>query len=288
MTHLQQLERELGNHYSRTYKANVKGQCRRFIAVVGEKPTYSRADITGYVDRLIKNGQNNASIRMALSCIKVLCRAIDCPYPVTGAVHLPRVAYDPQQPTLEPLEVRRLIAGAKREDQVTRAIVALATLYGFRAIELTGVINRGCDGTTVALITAKTATERAHHAPTGVESWLTCPPTPMSQDLVHDCFQRLMKRYVRKLRPREGWHAVRRALATGLFLALPHDEPAVLEFMGWQVPGSPRRRNYYKPSESQKQAVWREIDRKVYQVHPFIRYWLQPADEPLPGFEVNP
>ncbi len=254
----------LGSRYSQDTIRNTSLQARNFVAFVGEKAQYSQPEVLKYIDSLIDQGYRAGSIRTIVTALKTFFRCINCPWPFTAReLHLGITQDDYSGPVCSPDDVAKLIAGAQRERGISLQTVALATTYGLRANEIARVISAGLDGQILDIQTAKGGRRRHHSIPPILASALTFSPYKISREGIHKVFERVMLRNVRDLLPGEGWHAIRRALVTGLLDAgvEPHE---VERFMGWRVARTIFR--YYRPDTDQ-------LDDLIYQSHPFLPYW---------------
>lgn len=261
---LDRLRKDLGERYSPETVQHVVGQARLFLKRVGEKEQYTRVDIQGYADYLLAAGRKPSSVRTILSAVRSLFKAMEQPWPFsdTRELHLPP-AGDEGGPVLHREEVAELIAAVKGEYSLGRRVVALVSLYGLRSTEISRVLSKGCDGKTLRIPTAKGGRLRFHHIPPTVAYALEFPPYERSYDILHATFNRLMREHVRDPLPGEGWHAVRRALVTGLLDAgVPMH--TVQRFMGWRSRETVI--TYYRPAAD-------EVEAMVYEKHPFLKLW---------------
>ena len=260
---LDHLRAHLGSRYSPDTVYHTMGQARLFLEHVGEKPRYTRDDITGYVDHLLDQGHKSTSVKTILASVHRLLDANKHPWPLEGNhLHLPHHETE-GGPVLAPDEVGRLISGARTEGFPTMQIVALSTVYGLRSTEISRVLASGCDGKALSVQTAKAGQRRVHYIPPEVSASFQFSPIDVGRSGLHNVFDRLMKRYVREPRPGEGWHAVRRSVVTGLLDAgVPMQ--VVERFMGWRTREIVLR--YYRPGRG-------AVDAEVYSKHPFLPMW---------------
>ena len=268
MTHLETLDRHLGARYSPHTRRSFLGFAKRFVDTCGDKPSYSRDEVLGYVDSLIHAKYKAGTINVHLSAIRAMFDACSLTWPLTKRdtrLGLPQV--DPEAPTLSPDEVSALIRGARSYPRTTLPIVtALATVWGLRGDEIVRTLARGCDGHTLEIQTAKGGRVRKHAIPRVLGPVLAFSPIDTSTRSLHDVFDRLMRTHVRPPRPREGWHSARRAVVTGLFEA-GIEQHKVHTWLGWKMKEDISLR-YYHPDPI-------KLDLEIYVRHPFLRVWLQ-------------
>lgn len=273
MTHLERLGRDLGARYSTATRHAYLLHARLFMAAAGEHDSYSRDQVLSYVDRLVKAGWANNSIHSAIVGIQALCRMLGCDWPLKGQrLHLPRQSDDEGTgPVLTPDEVEALIRGVKdgSAGYNNRAVVALSTLYGFRVSEISRILAAGLHDSHIAVETSKTRRKREHEIPGVVWPLLEGAQMRVTTGTMHKIFGTLMRAYVRAPRKQEGWHAVRRALATGLAANEVQDRMMV-RFFGWARTGSAG----VLIADRYTRLTYQQVDEAVMQRHPFLRMWV--------------
>ena len=258
---LDRLSAKFGARYAPDTVRSTTLQSRRFLEVVGEKAAYTQADVLGYVDHLIRTGHSSRSIKTILAQVRFLFRANDWAWPVLD-LHLPQQD-DQGGPLLENTEVAALIAGAKSDGQPSLKVVALSTTYGFRSIELAAAMLERNSSPFIVAPTAKGGRRREHQVPPAIQSAIDCEPLQITRSGLHDIFGRLMRNHVRKPRPGEGWHSIRRSLITGL-LQNGVPEAQVERFMGWK--SRKTLMQYYRPFSE-------DLDAAIFAKHPFLKLW---------------
>ena len=266
MAYLQKLDTHLGARYSPHTRRAFLAYARQFLADVGEKPTYSREEVLGYVDELIRRHYKANTITNYLTGIRALFDVNNLTWPLNkrdARLGLPQS--DTIAPVLLPDEMHKLILGIKGEPGLPRAAAALGTVYGLRGDEIVRILAQGCDGVRLEIQTAKGGRERKHVIPRPLAPALTFAPTTVSIRYLHGVYEHLMKEHVRPPVSREGWHAVRRAVVTGLFDA-GLEQHVVHAWLGWRIKSDISLR-YYRPEPL-------ALDRAVYARHPYLRTWL--------------
>ncbi len=264
-SYLERLNIYFGARYSKDTVNNARSQASRFLTVAGVRPSYSHELLMAYVDRLIKQGYRPRSIKVIMGCIKTLLTANGIPYPLDRHdMHLGLPKGEDLAPMMPAADVAKLIIGVRRMGTPAAPAVALSTVWGLRATEIARAISSGCDGDLLVVQTLKGGEVRTHSVPPALTKVLSFPPYPYGRDAVHHLFDRLMIQCVRPSRPQEGWHAIRRAVVTGLRLNKVSKD-TVYAFMGWRRNDMTDR--YWHPDHV-------EIDEEVYPSHPFLPFWM--------------
>jgi len=260
--YLDQLRQALGARYSPDTTYHTLNQAGRFLEAIGVKEQYSAQDLLGYADRLLQDGYRSSSVATILTAVKALFRAIGHPWPLEkGKLHLP--PSEASGPVLTHQEVASLIKIAQQVGRPEVQVVALSSLWGLRAIEITRVLETGIEGPQLLIQTAKGGHRRRHLIPAGLAEILTFGPVTLSRGGLQLMFRRLMRQGVRKPLPGEGWHSLRRTLVTGL-LAAGLDSHKVETFMAWRTGRTIA--SYYRPDAGR-------LDQEVYGLHPFLELW---------------
>lgn len=261
------LDVRFGNRYSLDTIINVKSQARRFLLHVGVKEGYTRSELLGYVDHLIEMKYRPRSISVIIGEVKQLFLANNLPWPLQqGDLHLGIPRGEILSPILAPREIAKLIVGTRNLGLPDGPIVALSTIWGLRSTELTLVLNAGMNGKELVVQSAKGGEVRHHIIPAPLQQLLTFPPYRISRDAVQRLFNRLMKAHVRLRQNHEGWHAIRRAVVTGL-RRNKVDRDIIYFFMGWRQ--TDMTFVYWHPEQVE------EIDLPVYELHPFLRFYVK-------------
>lgn len=264
--YLDKLNVSLGARYSEHTRAAFVGQGRRFMQVVGVKAEYSREDVLLFVDTMVRAGYKEASIQTIVAGVRALFAANKWAWPLERRdMHLGMAQEDAGGPVMPDADVARLIRASRTVGPPEAQAIALATTYGFRAQEIAAVLTSGANGRLIVVQTAKTGRKREHSVPGILQVPLTFSPYPIGVDGVHKAFQRVMERCVRPPLKGEGWHAIRRALITGL-LDNELAEFKLHSWMGWRAPGNKISYRYFRKGG-------KELDAEVFAKHPFLPYW---------------
>jgi hypothetical protein len=275
LTYLTRLEAHLGERYSPHTRRAFLGHARRFLDFAGVQPSYGRENVLAYVDRLILEGFKEPSIRAMLTGIRVMFDVNGLTWPLERRdLRLGLPQEDPLTPTLTLKEVGLLIRGTRETPGFPRTVVALASIFGLRGDEIIRALAAGCSGEILEVQTAKGGRKRRHHIPERLRPVLTFSPSTVSARSLHNLFESLMRHFVRPPRPREGWHAVRRSVVTGLFGAGLSEE-VIHRFMGWKSAEKTIAFRYFHPDPT-------ALDLHVYRKHPYLPLWI-PSDGSLGG-----
>jgi len=176
---------------------------------------YSRQDLLTFIDAMVKAKYRVQSIHTILRSVHALCHANNLEWPLDQRDLYIGVAQDaPNTPMLTLDEITKLICGAKTARFPDMQLTILATLYGFRNRELAAIITEGLDGTIIDIQTAKMGRRRRHQIPAPLAKALAFRGKSHESNAAHKAFERIMERYVRPPKPREGWHSIRRNVVT--------------------------------------------------------------------------
>lgn len=264
--YLQTLRTYQGNRYSSSTIENTEAQAIRFLSQIGAKEEYTRDDILRFVNAMVQQGYRRRSINTILTNVRRLFHANSLKWPVDRRdLYLGQDESEPTTPVLSDDDIAKIISGAKGARFPDLQLTMLSTIYGFRNTELARIISAGCNGIALEVKTAKHGRTRNHKIHPELSKALTFKAHEMGTDAVHKAFDRIMTRYNRKPQTREGWHSVRRSLATGL-ARQGVTEYTIFWFFGWHKNSMPFV--YFHPQA-------KDIDREVYQLHPFLPLWLQ-------------
>lgn len=173
------------------------------------------------------------------------------------------------RPTMAEKDVAAMIramGGRPNEDPIKTYLV-LSTTYGLRCTELASVQEGDIDleaGTFFAR-TAKGGVQRTHLVPEEIRPHLEgARIKPVNVKVVHRAWLLVEQAAGLGHRARYGWHSVRRAVNTAL--GRSQLNPLVAKkFLRWRDTGMAERYTVLDYS----------VDREVFNVHPFIKYWRQ-------------
>ena len=257
-------------------------EAERFLSFVDGE--LDKDSVIAYLNWLADEGYANGTIvKISIPVMRKLLRENGVPWPLRPGEGPKIKEGDVYAPALDPALVERLIAIARtpRTDRLDRALLALATTYGMRRVELAGISKREIDLKSKVLLvrTAKGGRERWHTIPEEIIDvlkirWEGNSPTRVSAAYLS------LEKLAGISRMREvGWHSIRRILVRQLVEA---NLPAYMidNFLRWKRSGSDMQRVYYGSTvvgEGQTRQelgkIDRETDEKVFSVHPFLKYW---------------
>jgi len=251
--------------------------------------TNADAVLGRYLRHLEQEGLGPGTVDLHRRTIRAFYRQFGLPAPTARGWR-----YDPKdarRPALAADLVLRLITAARAGDLTGRqaCLLALATTYGMRAVELAAIRPSDVDpeGERIYIRTAKGGQPRWCWLPPQIIPWLPAVWPSASPNSVEKTFGNLWGNAVDAERPaRANWHAVRRALVRDL-VAAGVPEGAVARFLRWSGGGSrgPERMValYSSPTEQvgaegvsqvrAEDAGQREYDRDVWDHHPYLRHW---------------
>lgn len=261
---------------------NYLSYVARAERALGHGAPWSKAEIRGLLDTWKGAGSKAGVLRMAVAAMRAAHAHADAPWEFSPRELRLGTPATSGGPVLSAADVGRMIVAVRqnviaadatgRPDALRLAkTTALVTVFGLRAEEVRGLLAVQIPPTppTPALQppylevqTAKHGEVRRHTVPPEVRRYLAAAaPREVKNTAVYAQFKRALG-FVRPARDGEGWHAVRRAVVTGLLEAGLGLED-VQKWIGWKANGSMAFR-YYRPSD---------LDAKVFAVHPFLKYW---------------
>lgn len=187
---------------------------------------------------------------------------------ITFNMGAPPMADNPFQPTIRQDEMPALITAIKESgDPNERGTLALSTVYGIRRIE----IKRGTeddinfDDKTITIHTAKKGRVRTHLIPNAIFKHVAgFDFIPRSDQGYADLFWGMIKKARLEFPKGYGFHAIRRALYTGLTGKV--DFLFRHEFLRWRIRGIDIGMIYDQNGPAQ-------IDQIVFKKHPFLKAW---------------
>jgi len=175
---------------------------------------------------------------------------------------------------LSPSEIRQIIRHVKNNEKATvRLYFVLATVYGLRRIEMFRLEKVDIDlgNKKFFVFTAKGGEPREHIIPDFLLIHFRDFKKEHRRKYKHVqelnvVFDAAVDRAGIKLRPRLGWHSVRRCLVTEL-MKTAVNPMIVRHFLRWKPRSSDILMEYtlYNPEE---------VDRTIFEVHPFLKEWV--------------
>lgn len=175
-------------------------------------------------------------------------------------------------------EIEKLIQYSKKEGNPISGIFCLSTTYGMRRTEMINLKPEDIDTESQRIyikpLKTEEITERhSHFIPDQVKNILEDYKNFASEinkiknpQILNTLFDRVAHNAGITLRPRLGFHSIRRALVTEL-RALGHSKDNVELFMRWK-PMIKSMVDVYDITDKV------EVDKKIFLNHPFINMWL--------------
>lgn len=244
----------------------------------------NRETIDKYIARLKRRKYSDGSVNLIFRIIRTLFNRnkIDWPF---GRGESPQIREDRiQAPALDPDIIGEMIETVKKKGAPDeKAFLAISTTYATRRIEMVELSTQDVNITDkiIHITTAKHGRERTHMIPEEIVPYLEPYDfdNKMSESGLFNLWYRFEYLIDLNHTNQVGWHSVRRTLNTLLLDDLP--EATVMSFMRWK-----QRTSSHMPYRySAQRFVGREgmstkvvggakdVDSKVFAVHPFLRYW---------------
>ncbi len=271
--------RELVDDTIRIYSFHVK----RFMGKAGTPP-YKTQDLVNYLAALKKYKETYQSV--AKYALKTFYEYLEIPYPVTprkgkrkrtSTSKLKSVS----RPALTSEEIAQIIT-ADLHPRLT-AFVCLSTVYGYRRAELGSLTytNLHLDEGYLDMFILKSREWKRHAIAESITPRLREYgfPEQLSPSSLSRLFKQVCRRSGLGKKKGFGWHSVRRCLATELDNTRALSYRELHQFMNWKTPTSGWREGE-PPREvipgivmhyTEREAI--ELDKKVFSIHPFLRYW---------------
>lgn len=267
----------------------TKGSRKNLLSINKRFLTFAEGDMSkekvqAYIKRLETQKYAPGTVLLHFSCIRRLFKVNNIEWPF-GWGESPRIAEkDIYQPALSPkLVVRAIEAARDGALNSTEAVwLALSTVYGLRRIELQNLQPDDLDlvGQTVYIETAKQGRQRHHLLPPEIVPVLENYKFPiLSAFKASQVWYSIEKKANLPRLPDVGWHAIRRILNT---LLLDANLPAVqvMDYLRWKHSANIMPARYYSTtivgegdSTVGIEKGMRDVDLKVFEVHPFLREW---------------
>lgn len=281
---------ELLGNYSR--RLSSRGKTRKLYLHYAEDfldyagGNFDKETIDKYLVHLRKKHKySDSSINFIFRIIRTLFGRNNLEWPYRGG-EAPQIREESiQAPALAPDIIGEMIQAVKKDGEpYEKAFFALSTTYGLRRIEIMK-LSQGdvrIKDKTIYVATAKGGQDRFHMIPEEILPYLKQYnfDSKISEFKLLTLWYRIEYKIGLKHIDRVGWESVRRTLTTMLLdKRLP--EPTVRSFLRWKQRTSPYRPYPYsavkfvgREGEFLKVvAEARDVDNKVFKVHPFIKYW---------------
>jgi len=243
---------------------------RRFEACCGVKGGYGRGDVVKFLVRLRADGMSQNSINTVIQPIKLLSHIQGWkngfPKLVMARVRRSEIS----RPVFSMEEMRLLIMKAKEVCSGRElAFLAMASTYGLRREEI-GTLEI-CEGA-VKVNTVKGGEVTTHLIPDEVKEFIKDYRGCKDVRYLTRVFQKVMGKVGLEVDgKRYGWHSIRRALASELLL---RDVSLlnIVRFMRWSDDSLKSELGMLAIYAQRRQE---DIDRSIFNVHPFLTFWVE-------------
>ena len=246
-----------------------------YLDYVGTGDWKNRDVLYTYVQRLKKQGKSQSHINyITRGPIGALFRAhglkipIKLPRPRVGSAFVDfteRVSFTDE-------EVIGIIKAARAgKNKQTQAILAVATIYGPRAVEIRTMRREDIHPKkkTLVIHTVKGSFKREHVIPAEIYPLLSSYDFPnVSGDYLSNILKRAAEEAGVDTRPRKSYHAIRHGLINAMFYTSSFSLDVISKFCAWRVPGMAGQ--YVRPF-----PFLPEIDEQVFAKHPFLDLWVK-------------
>jgi len=248
------------------------------------KGDFEREKIDKYLAHLRRQKYSDGSINLMFRIVRTLFSRNDLEWPFNRG-ESPQIREDKiQAPALDPDVIGEMITKIKKEgDLDEKAFLAISTTYGTRRIEMVELSGEAISirDRTLHIVTAKHGRERTHMIPDAIVPYLETYDfgAKRSESELFNLWYRLEYRIGLDHINQVGWHSIRRTLDTLLLDQLP--EATVMSFMRWKQRTSSNMAYRYSAQRFVGRAgvstkvvgEARDVDSKVFEVHPFLEYW---------------
>ncbi len=245
---------------------------------------FDREKIDKYLVRLGRQKYADGSINLIFRIIRTLFSRNDIEWPYNRG-ESPQIREDRiQAPALDPDIIGEMIQAVKTEGEPSeKAFLAISTIYATRRVEMVGLVMDDVNirDRTIHITTAKHGRERTHMIPEEIVPYIEGYDFDVgrSESEIFTLWYSLEYRIGLDHTHRVGWHSVRRTINTLLLDNLP--EATVMSFMRWKQRTSSHMPYRYSAQRfvgrdgmsTKVVGAARDVDSKVFEVHPFLEYW---------------
>ena len=276
----EKLQLRLNRLKNASTRANKLCIINKFMSVAGEKESYDEYDAMKFFDWAEKN-YRGSSITQIYQVVKWFYRVMDFDF---GGISPCRPNFEDMDNVPLPTEqILDLISCKDSYSKILRGMVAMSTIYGMRAKEIKDIREEdiNIDDQRLFVRTAKSGrdTWRWMYIPDEILDVLEDYKgtyAPRCDGLnVYPYFHKACRiAGIKGLPRRSGWHMIRRRLIVDLTkTGLPDN--IIVRFMRWKRKDALSSILYrYRQSEPDEEMI-ESIDKKVMEVHPFLRAWGQ-------------
>ncbi len=245
---------------------------------------FDRETIDKYIVRLQRHKYSDGSVNLIFRIVRTLFGRNDLEWPY-GRGESPQIREDRiKAPALDPDIIGEQIQAVKKNGEPDeKAFLAISTTYGTRRIEMVEFTAEDVNirDRAIHISTAKHGRERTHTIPEEIVPYLEQYDfdKKRSDSELLTLWYRIEYEIELDHTDQVGWHSIRRTLNTLLLDHLP--EVTVMSFMRWKQRTSSHMPYRYSAQrfvgrEGMSTRVVgeaRDVDSKVFEVHPFLEYW---------------
>lgn len=245
---------------------------------------FERETVDKYLARLKRQKYADGSINLIFRIVRTLFSRNDLEWPYNRG-ESPQIREDRiQAPALAPDIIGEMISAVKEEGEPDeKAFLAISTTYATRRVEMVEIETSDVNtkDRTIHITTAKHGRERTHVIPELIVPYLETYDFDIkrSESEIFSLWYRIEYRIELNHTNQVGWHSIRRTLNTLLLDELP--EATVMSFMRWKQRTSSHMPYRYSAQRfvgregisTKVVGEARDVDSKVFAVHPFLEYW---------------
>lgn len=243
-----------------------------------------RETVDKYLEKLKRKKYSEGSINFVFRVIRTLFSRNGLEWPFHRG-EAPKISEDEiQAPALDPDIVGEMILAVKHDGEPDeKAFLAVSSIYGTRRIEMISLTQKDINfkGKTIHITTAKKGRERTHLIPGEIIPYLQTYnfDNEISEFGIFTLWYRLEHRIGLNHTDQVGFHSIRRTLDTLLLDYLP--PYTVMSFLRWKQRTSSDMAYRYSAQRyvgregttTKVIGAAKEVDTKVFEVHPFLGYW---------------
>lgn len=289
------MRQELLDHYAAVLPEAAKkerlARVSAFLSWLGNDEPSAEA-VTKWIARLKGAGYADGSLLKEWGILRALFRRNDLVWPFRAGdapiIHEQNVyapALDPQDiAAMVDVALGRQPSQGPKPDARHKCFLALATVWGLRREEMREMTPQNVDEKQSLLFveTVKHGRQRYHVIPTFIMPYLMEWGFKQAVSLpgLSLLFNHLKEMIGLKVSMELGWHSIRRSAVSAAF-DCGLNEPEVNSFYRWKRSGSNMALRYAASrvvGRSGERAEIggsdRQLDEKVYSLHPFVKMWV--------------
>lgn len=252
---------------------NYRWALHAFRKSVGIRDSYNSRDVLKFLSQL-----NERSAVPVYYMLKKIFLYAEWPWD-EKLLKRPKVDSEPRTPILEKETIIQSIEHAYKLTDLERGIWVLSTIWGMRREEIKRMtkdkIDLLSDPKRLLISTTMGGVQRWSLIPVETERILEkYEPDDVSLYTLSSKFHDILQKTTGEGRHGYGFHAVRHSLIVNLLSPLtPLSDIEVFRFMRWSEGASGVRNILHRHAKAAREQDWFEIDRKIFQYHPWLEYW---------------